>query len=453
MYREKIKELKAWKLNPDKKPLIVQGARQVGKTWLIREFGTTEFRQMVYINFEHSIELQNLFLQDLYIPRIISALEAFTSQKITPEDTLIVFDEIQSAPKGLTSLKYFCENAPEYHVVASDSLLGMNLHNKVSFPVGKVDFLYLYPMNFYEFLLALGETGLAKILNEKQWNILSLFSSKFKEYLRYYFYVGGMPEVVAKFAETRDWRRVREIQNNILTTYESDFSKHAPTQEIPRINMVWQSIPAQLGKENKKFIYGALREGARAKDFELAIQWLVDSGLLIKTHRISKPSIPLIAYQDIFTFKLYFNDVGLLAAKSNLDVKTIISGSEIFTEFKGSLTEQFVIQQLTKRKNMPVFYWTNDRSTAEVDFVLQHEGEIIPIEVKASENLKAKSFKLFCEKYKPDIAIRTSLSDYRKESWLTNVPLYIIGDYLLPTISSQPQPSPQPAFPPSTNES
>jgi len=453
MYREKIKELKAWKLNPDKKPLIVQGARQVGKTWLIREFGTTEFRQMVYINFEHSIELQNLFLQDLYIPRIISALEAFTSQKITPEDTLIVFDEIQSAPKGLTSLKYFCENAPEYHVVASDSLLGMNLHNKVSFPVGKVDFLYLYPMNFYEFLLALGETGLAKILNEKQWNILSLFSSKFKEYLRYYFYVGGMPEVVAKFAETRDWRRVREIQNNILTTYESDFSKHAPTQEIPRINMVWQSIPAQLGKENKKFIYGALREGARAKDFELAIQWLVDSGLLIKTHRISKPSIPLIAYQDIFTFKLYFNDVGLLAAKSNLDVKTIISGSEIFTEFKGSLTEQFVIQQLTKRKNMPVFYWTNDRSTAEVDFVLQHEGEIIPIEVKASENLKAKSFKLFCEKYKPDIAIRTSLSDYRKESWLTNVPLYIIGDYLLPTISPQPQPSLQPAFPPSTNES
>ena len=429
MYREKIKELKAWKLNPDRKPLIIQGARQVGKTWLIREFGGTEFKQMVYVNFEHQAELQNLFLQDLYIPRIISVLEAFTIKKITPEDTLIVFDEIQSAEKGLTSLKYFCENASEYYVIASDSLLGMNLHNKVSFPVGKVDFLYLYPMNFYEFLLALGEAGLAKILEEKQWDILSVFSNKFKEYLRYYFYVGGMPEAVAKFAENRDWKRVREIQNNILTTYESDFSKHAPIHEVPRINMVWQSIPAQLGKENKKFIYGVMREGARAKDFEMAIQWLTDSGLLLKTHKISKPSMPLIAYQDIFTFKLYFNDVGLLAAKSNLDVKTIIGGSEIFTEFKGSLTEQFVIQQLTKRKNMPIFYWTNDKSTAEVDFVIQHEGEIIPIEVKASENLKAKSFKLFCEKFKPENAIRTSLSDYRKESWLTNVPLYIIGDY------------------------
>ncbi|MCL1933545.1 MAG: AAA family ATPase [Candidatus Azobacteroides sp.] len=429
MYREKIKDLKAWKLNPNRKPLIIQGARQVGKTWLIREFGKTEFKQLIYVNFEHQVELQNLFLQDLYIPRIISALEAFTLKKIIPENTLIAFDEIQSAEKGLTSLKYFCENAPEYYVIASDSLLGMNLHNKVSFPVGKVDFLYLYPMNFYEFLLALGETGLAKILEEKQWDILSVFSNKFKEYLRYYFYVGGMPEAVAKFAENRDWKRVREIQNNILTTYESDFSKHAPIHEVPRINLVWQSIPAQLGKENKKFIYGVMREGARAKDFEMAIQWLTNSELLLKTHKISKPSMPLIAYQDIFTFKLYLNDVGLLAAKFDLDVKTIIGGSEIFTEFKGSLTEQFVIQQLTKRKNMPIFYWTNDKSTAEVDFVIQHEGEIIPIEVKASENLKAKSFKLFCEKFKPENAIRTSLSDYRKESWLTNVPLYIIGDY------------------------
>jgi predicted AAA+ superfamily ATPase len=305
----------------------------------------------------------------------------------------------------------------------------MNLHNKVSFPVGKVDFLYLYPMNFYEFLLAVGEAGLAKILEEKQWDILPVFSGKFKEYLRYYFYVGGMPEVAAKFAESRDWKRVREIQNNILNTYESDFSKHAPKQEVPRINMVWQSIPAQLGKENKKFVYGVMREGARAKDFEMAIQWLVDSGLLLKTYKISKPAMPLIAYQDIFTFKLYFNDVGLLAAKSNLDVKTIIDDSEIFTEFKGSLTEQFVVQQLTTRKNMPIFYWTNDKSTAEVDFVMQHEGEIIPIEVKAAENLKAKSFKLFCEKYKPHHAVRTSLSDYHKESWLTNVPLYIIGSY------------------------
>jgi predicted AAA+ superfamily ATPase len=429
MYREQINSLKKWKLSKNRKPLIVQGARQVGKTWLIQEFGETEYRQMVYVNFEHAVELQDMFLQDLQTRRIISALEVFALKKITPDDTLIVFDEIQSAPKGLTSLKYFCENAPEYHIIASDSLLGMNLHNKVSFPVGKVEFLYLYPMNFYEFLLAVGESGLAGILENKQWDVLNIFSGKFKEYLRYYFYVGGMPEVVAEFAETRDWQRVREIQNNILNTYESDFSKHAPKDEVPRINMVWQSIPTQLGKENKKFIYGVLREGARAKDFEMAIQWLVDSGLLLKTHRISKPAMPLIAYHDIFTFKLYFNDVGLLAAKSDLDAKTIIGGSEIFTEFKGALTEQFVIQQLTKRKNTPVFYWTNDRSTAEVDFVLQHNGEIIPIEVKASENLRAKSFKLFCEKYNATTAIRTSLSNYHKESWLTNVPLYMIGNY------------------------
>ena len=429
MYRERIKELKKWKLRKNKKPLIVQGARQVGKTWLIQEFGKTEYRQMVYVNFEHAIELQGLFLQDLNMQRIISALEAFTLKKITPNDTLIVFDEIQSAPKGLTSLKYFCENAPEYHVIASDSLLGMNLHNKVSFPVGKVEFLYLYPMNFYEFLLAVGEWGLTGILERKQWDILDIFSNKFKEYLRYYFYVGGMPEAVAAFSETRNWKLVRKIQNDILNTYENDFSKHAPKEEVPRINMVWQSIPAQLGKENKKFIYGVLREGARAKDFEMAIQWLVDSGLLLQTHRISKPAMPLIAYHDIFTFKLFFNDVGLLAAKSNLEAKTIIGGSEIFTEFKGSLSEQFVIQQLTKRKNIPIFYWTNDRNTAEVDFILQHDGEIIPIEVKATENVKAKSFKLFCEKYNPTTAIRTSLSNYRKESWLTNVPLYVIGDY------------------------
>jgi predicted AAA+ superfamily ATPase len=429
MYRYKINDFKKWKLDKNRKPLIVQGARQVGKTWLIKEFGKTEYKQMVYVNFEHVVELQDLFLQDLHPQRIITALEAFSLKKITPDDTLIVFDEIQSAPKGLTSLKYFCENTPEYHIIASDSLLGMNLHNKVSFPVGKVQFLHLYPMNFYEFLLAVGETGMAGVLENQQWDVLNIFSRKFKEYLRYYFYVGGMPEAVVEFADTRDWRRIRNIQNNILNTYESDFSKHAPKDEVPRINMVWQSIPAQLGKENKKFIYGVLREGARAKDFEMAIQWLVDSGLLLKTHRISKPEMPLIAYHDIFTFKLYFNDVGLLAAKSNLEAKTIIGGSEIFTEFKGALTEQFVIQQLTKEKNSPIFYWTNDRSTAEVDFVIQHNGEIIPIEVKATENVKAKSFKLFCEKYNPTSAIRTSLSDYRKESWLNNVPLYLIGDY------------------------
>ena len=429
MYRTSIKNLINWKLDKDRKPLIVQGARQVGKTWLIQEFGRTEFKKMVYVNFEHETELQTLFLKDLHIPRIITVLEAFFGISISASDTLIVFDEIQSAPKGVTSLKYFNENAPEYFVIASDSLLGMNLHNKVSFPVGNVSFLDLYPMNFYEFLLALGETGLAKILNEKFWDIIDVFTEKFKEFLCYYLYVGGMPEVVAAFAKNRDWKQVRQKQLEILTTYERDFSKYAPYEIVPRLNMVWQNIPAQLSKENKKFVYGVMKEGARAKDYEMAIQWLVNSGILLKSYRVSKPLMPLIAYQDLSAFKLFFNDVGLLAAKANLDLKTIVLGNNVFVEFKGALTEQFVIQQLKSAGLDYIGYWTNERSTAEVDFIIQHESDIVPIEVKTSENLKAKSFKLFCEKFTPKTAIRTSLSNYHKESWMMNVPLYMIGNY------------------------
>ena len=429
MYRTKIEALYKWKCNPYRKPLIIQGARQVGKTWLIKEFGRTSFKQMVYVNFEDEVRLQQLFLQDLNPKRIITQLELFFQTIIDAKETLIVFDEIQSAQKGLTSLKYFCEDTPEYHIIASDSLLGMNLHNKVSFPVGKVDFLYLYPMNFYEFLLATGENGVAQILANKQWDVLSIFTSKFKEYLKYYFYIGGMPEVVNHFVDNRDWKEVRQIQKKILSAYENDFSKHVPKEEIQRINMVWNSIPAQLGKENKKFIYGVMREGARAKEFEMVIQWLVSSGLLLKTYKISKPAMPLIAYQDLFTFKLYVHDIGLLSAMANLDIQTLVDGNTLFTEFKGALTEQFVMQQLISSEIDHIAYWTNDKSTSEVDFVIQHKGEIFPIEVKAAENLKAKSFKFFCEKYHPKEAIRTSLSDYRKESWLTNVPLYIIGDF------------------------
>jgi len=429
MYRTKIKELIKWKLSTIRLPLIMLGARQVGKTWLIKEFGRTEYAKTVYVNFEDEKDMQNLFQEDLNPQRILLRLEAFSKTKITTADTLIVFDEIQAAPRGLTALKYFAEDAPEYHIIASDSLLGINLHNKVSFPVGKVDFLYLNPLNFYEFLLALDETGLARILDEKLWDMLPVFKSKFKEYLRYYYYTGGMPQVVDTFAKNRDWQQVRQIQNRILMAYENDFSKHAPTEIVPRLNMVWQNIPAQLAKENKKFVYGVMKEGARAKEFELAIQWLVDSGILLKTHRISKPNLPLIAYQDWAAFKLFFNDVGLLAAKSNLDLKTIVLGDDVFTEFKGALTEQFVIQQLRAAEIDYIGYWTNERSTAEVDFVIQNEGKITPIEVKAAENTKAKSFKIFCEKYQSKNAVRTSLSDYKQENWLTNVPLYLIGNY------------------------
>lgn len=427
MYRTKIDELIQWKNSPIRKPLILRGARQVGKTWLLQEFGRTNYDQLVYLNFEDTPALQNMFASDFNIERILTVLKVHAHVTITPENTLIVFDEIQSAERGITSLKYFCEHAPQYHVIAAGSLLGMNLHRHVSFPVGKVDFMDLRPLSFSEFLLALGEEQLNTILGAGKWDILSVFTDKLKEYLRYYFYVGGMPEAAARFAQTRDWQEVRHIQRRILNTYEGDFSKHAPPEMVPRIRMVWQSIPAQLAKENKKFIYGVLREGARAKDFELAIQWLLDSGLLLKSHRISKPHLPLSAYQDFSAFKLFLHDVGLLGAMAGLDMKTIIEGNAIFTGFKGAFTEQYVMQQLRLNSNDYIGYWTNDRSTAEVDFVVQHEGEVIPIEVKAGENLKAKSFKTFCEKYRPEKAIRTSLSDYKEEPWMVNVPLYGIG--------------------------
>lgn len=427
MYRESIVNLKNWKEDKFRKPLIVRGARQVGKTWLLKEFGRTSYAKLVYVNFEETPALQNIFATDFDIERIITILQIQAQTTITADDTLIVFDEIQSAERGVTSLKYFCENAPQYHVIAAGSLLGMGLHSQVSFPVGKVDFLDLRPLSFYEFLYSLNESALVDALKAKNWGVVSVFTEKFKEYLRYYFYVGGMPEVVSAFAETRDWQLVRRIQNRILNSYEGDFSKHAPNETVSRIRMVWQSIPSQLAKENKKFLYGVLREGARAKDFELAIQWLIDCGLLLKSHRVSKPGIPLAAYQEISAFKLFLHDLGLLGAMAGLDVRTIIDGDEIFTEFKGALTEQYVMQQLRLNSERYIGYWTNDKSTSEVDFVIQEEGKVIPVEVKSGENLRSKSFRLFCEKYKPSKAIRTSLTDYKEEEWMINVPLYAIG--------------------------
>ncbi|GHT51180.1 ATPase [Bacteroidia bacterium] len=431
MYRTQFKHLLQWKLDRNKKPLVFLGARQVGKTYLIKEFGRNEYRQMVYINFDDKNAPKSMFLQNFDIKRIITELEIYSGFKITPEDTLIVFDEIQSAEQGITSLKYFYENAPEYQIIAAGSLLGINIHEGESFPVGKVNYLQLYPMSFYEFLLAMGETGLARILDEKLWDVLPSFAAKFKEFLRYYFYIGGMPEVVAAFAQDRDWKTTRKIQNEILKNYQNDFSKHAPKEILPRINMVWENIPAQLAKENKKFIYGIIKEGARAKDFELAIQWLVDAGLLHKVYSVTKPALPLVAFQYLSAFKLYINDIGLLAAMSKLNVKTLLNGDAVFTEFKGALAEQFVFQQLLPNEDLSIHYFPFENSKYELDFLIQTEDDaIIPIEVKSGTNLKANSFKLFCEKYNPQTAIRASLSDFRQESWMTNVPLYIIGDYL-----------------------
>ena len=431
MYREDIKRLIQWKLNKSRKPLVFLGARQVGKTYLIQEFGKAEYRQMVYINFERADEMRSIFQRDLDPKRLISAFEFYSGLKITPEDTLIVLDEIQAAARGITSLKYFCEEAREYQIIAAGSLLGVNIHPDESFPVGKVDMMTLYPMSFYEFLLAMGEeNGLARILRENHFDMLSVFAEKFKDFLKYYFYVGGMPEAVAAFAKNRDWKKARQIQNKILKNYRSDFSKYAPQEILPRINMVWDTIPAQLAKENKKFIYGVLKDGARAKEFELAIQWLTDAGLLHKIYAVSKPALPLIAYQIFSAFKLYHNDLGLLGAMSKLNVKTLINGNDVFEEFKGALTEQYVFQQLMLNEELSINYYPFENGRYELDFIVQNEDdELIPIEVKAGENLKAKSFKYFCEKHKPAKAIRTSLTDYKQESWMTNLPLYAINTF------------------------
>ena len=425
MYRTKIKELESWKNNPRRKPLIMRGARQVGKTWLLREFGRQYYKQTVYVNFENAVELRSLFEQDYDVNRILEALKIYAHTSIDTE-TLIILDEIQIVPQGLTALKYFCEDARNYHVVAAGSLLGMGLDNGHSFPVGKVNFIDLHPMTFDEFLLALDEEALMEALAHHNWDTVSIYGDKLRQHLKTYYYTGGMPEVVETYLQTRDLAMVRKVQNEIIRDYEADFSKHVSSNLIGRLNMVWQSIPSQLAKENKKFIYGILREGSRAKDFETAIQWLLDCGLLIVCHRVKEPRIPLIAYQELSVFKLFLLDVGLLSAMSGLDSSTLINGDTLFTEFKGALTEQFVMQQLHAVGLDYIGYWTNERSTAEVDFVIQDKGKVIPIEVKAEENLRSKSFKLFCEKYSPQTAIRTSMRPYKKELRMTNLPLYAI---------------------------
>lgn len=429
MYRQKIEELVAWKNSPRRKPLILRGARQVGKTWLLQEFGKQYYNNYVYVNFENATDLSTLFDQDFDIPRILESLHIYSRVNIN-EGTLIILDEIQSVPKGLTVLKYFCENAPQYHVVAAGSLLGMQLHGNVSFPVGKVNFIDLHPMTFDEFLLAIGEEALRSSLMRLEWDTVSIFHNKLVNYLKTYYYVGGMPEAVSVYCQTHDFSQVREVHKEIIRDYESDFSKHVPPAIVSRLYQVWQSIPSQLGKENKKFVYGIIREGARAKDFETAIQWLIECGLLLPCRRVKLPHLPLVAYQELSIFKLFLLDVGLLSSMSGIDQRVLLRGNEIFTEFKGALTEQYVMQQLHALRPDYIGYWTNERSTAEVDFILQSHGEVIPIEAKAEENLRAKSFKLFCETYAPHVAVRTSMRPYKQESWMTNVPLYGIAQFM-----------------------
>ncbi len=429
MERDLFIKLEKWKNKKKRKPLIIQGARQVGKTWIMKEFGARYFKDTVYINFDNNEKIKAVFDEDYDIPRIISAIKIEYGKGFDVEDTLIIFDEIQEAPKALAALKYFYENAPQYAIMAAGSLLGVALHQGTSFPVGKVDFMQLYPLNFSEFLCALGENQLAQLLESNDYKLINAYSTKYTDLLRKYYYIGGMPEAVQTFIETDDFYEVREIQKSLLKYYEEDFSKHAPKEVVPRIMMVWNSIPSQLAKENRKFIYGAMREGARAKDFELAIQWLEDAGLIIRNYRVTKPDIPLIAYMEMSSFKMFMLDVGLLGAKANIHAKVLLDGCRIFEEFKGALTEQFVAQQL-KSSGRELYYYSTENSSGEIDFVIQQEMRCIPIEVKAEENLRARSLRAFCEKYKPEIAIRTSMSNYREQDWMTNVPLYAFNHFI-----------------------
>lgn len=428
MYREKIEELKKWKEAKNRKPLIVRGARQVGKTWLMQEFGKKFYEKYAYINFDDNIRMEKLFEGDFELEKIIQGLKIESGINIEPENTLIIFDEIQENPKAMKALKYFYENANEYHIISAGSLLGVALHEGTSFPVGKVDFIDLTPLSFFEFLQAIDTPDLVKLLKSNDFDMINIFSTTFKEYLKLYYYIGGMPEAVSSYSENKNLKEVRKIQKRLLEAYEQDFSKHAPTNIVPRIRQLWNNIPTQLAKENKKFIYGLVREGARAREYEIALSWLIDCGLIYQVNMVNSSKIPLSAYQNFNAFKLYLLDVGLLSAMAGIDDKTILEGNEIFEEFKGSLTEQYVLCQLKQCTELDVFYWSSDTGTAEIDFITQIGRKNVPIEVKASENLQAKSLKVFVQKYDTKVNVRTSMADYKKEDWLVNIPLYSIGN-------------------------
>lgn len=429
MKRYVLEHLITWKNTKNRKPLIIQGARQVGKTWLVQEFGKTQYEKVAYINFDAPKNCK-IFDEDYDISRIILLIEIETGLKINPDNTLIIFDEIQECPRALTSLKYFNENAPQYDVVVAGSLLGVACHEGTGFPVGKVSFMTLYPLSFEEFLLALGEDRFVELLHNKDYKTITHFNNKYDTWLKQYCYIGGMPAVVKDFVGNKDFRVVRELQQEILEAYENDFTKHIPANTVAKIRLLWKSIPAQLSKENKKFIYGAVKEGARAREFETALSWLIDSGLIYRVNKISKPDLPIIAYEDFSAFKLFVLDVGLLGALTNLDVKTLLEGNKIFEEFKGAIAEQYVLQQFKTIKDLPVFYWTNETSRSEIDFVIQIESNVIPVEVKAAKNLQAKSLKNYIEKYNPEIAIRTSMADYKKTENLIDLPLYALESIL-----------------------
>ena len=426
MERFVLQQLIEWKNSNNRKPLILNGARQVGKTWLLREFAKREYKQEAYVVCRRNELARQLFSQDFDVERILRGLRALTSVDITPHDTLIILDEVQDIPEAIEALKYFHEAAPEYHIAVAGSLLGISLHENVSFPVGKVNVIDVFPMNFGEFLLAKGEKECYDLLQSRDFAVLNPLHEKFIDLLRQYYYVGGMPEVVKKYVESEELKEVRRIQKEILLGYERDFSKHAPKDQVPRIRMVWKSIPSQLFKENKKFIYGALRKGARANEFEIAIQWLTDSGLLYKVPRCTKPALPLEIYEDLTSFKLYMLDLGLMGAMVNTAPAQVLIKNDIFQEYSGGLTEQFVLQQMKSQNISPIYYHKTDDSRLEIDFLIQHNAHLMPIEVKAGGVVKSNSLTTLL-KNNPDLhAIRYSMLQYVEQKQLTNIPLYAV---------------------------
>lgn len=430
MYRTAFEKLCKWKERENRKPLIIEGARQVGKTWLMKEFGKQAYKDTVYINFDSNSKMSELFGADLNIDRLIMGIEIYIGRKINPNNTLLIFDEVQEVPRALSSLKYFYEDAPQYNIVCAGSLLGIALHEGTSFPVGKVEFLSLYPLSFREFLMAVAGERYVELLDKCDYDMVKAFKHIYIDVLKQYYFVGGMPEAVQSFVQNKDFKEVRDIQKRILMAYEQDFSKHAPIEIVPKIRMLWNSIPSQLAKENKKFIYGLVREGGRAKEYETAIMWLGDCGLVHKVGRVNAAGVPLKAYEDLKAFKLFIVDIGLLGCMVGLHQSVLLDGNELFIEFKGALTEQYVCQQLITLEDLNIYYYTNDRGSCEVDFVIDTGEKIVPIEVKAETNLKAKSLRTYCEKFSPDIAVRTSMSDYKKEDWLVNLPLYAIEEIM-----------------------
>lgn len=427
MKRVLMDKMLSWKESRHRKPLLLWGARQVGKTWIMKEFGRLHYENTVYISFYNNSRMRRIFDDDYDVHRIISAIEINLHVTIHPDRSLLIFDEVQSAPRVVEALKYFCEDAPTYHVMAAGSLLGVALHEGISFPVGKVDELHLYPLSFREYLMAQGEERLAAALNDYSSREIRDHSERYKELLKEYYAIGGMPEVVSRFVEDRDFSEARDIQLSIVNQYEGDFGKHVKETELPRIRMVWNALPAQLAKENKKFFFGQIRKGARHKEFETAIQWLVDAGIVYRVNKVTKPAMPLKSYTDFSAFKLFMIDVGLLGAMSELDMESVLTGNDVFTEFKGALSEQYVHQQLISDTGYTPYYYLGDKSTYETDFMIQKGKNVVPLEVKSEVSLKSKSLRVFCEKFKPEKAIRISSADYMDQGWMMNVPLWAVS--------------------------